>query len=119
MLKIINFLKEHGNRLKERFFTKKQNIVATFFPFVACCFLLGMPSCTEDQVLPNNQVTLAEQPDQFVRKSALNTELSQEQIRSYLQYLLHRTGYPGSRRGPKRVYPETLVLGRVHLWYGR
>ena len=86
MLKIINFLKEHGNRLKERFFTKKQNIVATFFPFVACSFLLGMPSCTENQVLPDNQVTIAEQPDQFVRKSALITELSQEQIRSYLHY---------------------------------
>lgn len=81
-----SFLKGYENGLKEWFSTKKQNIVETFFPFVACCFLLGMTACTDNQELPGNQATATEQLDQFVSQSELTADLSYEQIRSYLHY---------------------------------
>lgn len=81
-----HFFKGYGNRLEKWFSTKKQKIVGTFFPFLACCFLSGMPTCTDNQTLTGNQTTAAEQLDQFVSQSELTADLTHEQIRSYLQY---------------------------------
>lgn len=81
-----HFFKGYGNRLEKWFSTKKRKIVGTFFPFLACCFLSGMPTCTDNQTLTGNQTTAAEQLDQFVSQSELTADLTHEQIRSYLQY---------------------------------
>ena len=83
-----NFFKEYGNLLKEQLFIVKHDMQGIFFLFLACCFLSGMLSCTDDQGQVDGQATATAQLVQSINKSELiaGAGLSYEQIRSYLHY---------------------------------
>lgn len=81
-----NFFKEYGTRLKEQLFIVKHDMQGIFQLFLACCFLSGMLSCTDDQGQVDEQATATARLDQSINQSEVIAGLSYGHIRSYLHY---------------------------------